>query len=237
MSHCSDFPQFVSLVATKVGAAVNRLPAVSVSCPLNEFVLERAEYRLSRSGGSESTTSGVIQSEKIMSQTGERALVDCGIDVVRVSLKIAYEGPDASVLTRELESKFFSRLARSGVACIRKKRIENYDITLLFTCHDDGEEVEKLLRSFLPVCRTLSKQLRLSQVVENRRAGRNVFSKLVQVVPKSRLVTTPTGIFQEDQQDEGEANNESVVTEIGDMGNLEDLRDEEIDKTENIFLI
>ena len=229
----SDFPQFVLLVSSKVGTSVNRLPDVSVVCPLNEFTMERLEYRLSKS---KDETSGILVSERLASSTGEKALVEVGSDLVRLSLKIAYEGPDASVLTRDLESKFFKRLARTGVACIRRKSIENYDLTLLFTCHDCGYEVEKLLLHFLPICRKLSKQIRLSQVIENRRAGRNVFSKLVQVVPKPRPMTAFSKPETESSE-VGDGTIESIVTEYGDIGNIEDFKDDDVDKNDDIFLI
>jgi hypothetical protein len=233
MSQVSDFAQFVALVATKLGSAVNRLPQVTVSCPLNEFALERAEYRLSRS---DSTSSGIIYSEKINSQTGEKALIEVGTDMVRLSLKIGYEGPDASLLTKEIEAKFFTRLGRSGLLCIRKKPIGNFDITLLFTSHDDGGIVERQLRSFLPVCRALSKQLRLSQVVENRRAGRIVFSKLIQVMPKPKTIS-PMDLLSEEPDSVSDDSIGSLITELGDLGKVEDIKNEEMDKTEDIFLI
>jgi len=222
------FARFVDLVSSKVATAVGRLPDVPAPCPLNEFALERAEYRRSKSG--------IVSMEKFASQTGEKALLECGTDMVRLSLKIAYEGPDASLLTKELEIKFFNRLARGGLACIRKKPIAPYDITFLFTCHDLGDEVEKLLQSVLPVCRKLSKQLRLSQVIENRRAGRNLFSKLINIVPKPRLPSPPTGAM-EDLPTEGDDKIESDVTELGDLGNIEDLKNEDADKIDDIFLI
>jgi hypothetical protein len=226
-----DFSKFVSLVAARTGEAANRLPEVHVTCPLYEFALERQEYRMT--GESDSSTA-----ERMSAVSGEKAMLEVGSDMVRLSLKIAYEGPDSSQLTRHLEDKFFKRLARTGLACIRRKPVTGFDLTLIFTCHDSGQEVETLLLELLPLCRKLSKQLRFSQVIENRRAGKSVFSKLVQVIPKPKIakVSEAAEAVQESVND-GACDIESAITEIGDLGKIEDFKDDEIDKNEDVFLI
>jgi len=219
------------MVASRTAEAVDRLPEVNVMCPLLEFNLERLEYRMSNDQSSSSA-------ERMSAVSGEKAMLEAGTDMVRLSLKVAYEGPDSSRLTKHLEETFFKRLARTGLACIRKKPITSFDLTLIFTCHDSGREVETLLLELLPLCRKLSKQLRFSQVVENRRAGRSVFSKLLQVIPKpkSAPVQEAKMDIQEDPSD-STADIDSAITEIGDLGKIEDFKDDEIDKDQDVFFI
>ena len=177
---CVDFPEFVSIVAKRCAIAVDRLPDVETP-PQLMGSLERREYRSAKEDKIDATV------DRIKSRSKEQALIESDINMVRLSVKMAYEGPDACTLTRKVQEKFFVRLSR-GDLHLRKKPLDGFDLTFIFTSQAVGSDVESLLRSALPVLRQLSKYIRLNQIIENRRAGVNLFSRLVQVVPANKLV-------------------------------------------------
>lgn len=182
--YCSDFSDFVSVVAKRAASSVDRVPQVHTSA-LSEGSLERMEYRWTKAGR---CTEGYDPIEPIVleinSKSGEKASIETHTNMVRVSVKLAYEGPDACILTKKIQDKFFTRLARTVPHFLRKKPLPGFDFSLIFTGHDVGKDCEVMLLSFLPVCRQVCKLVRLNQIIENQRAGTNVFSKLAQVLPK-----------------------------------------------------
>jgi hypothetical protein len=193
---CSDFSEFVSVVAKQAASSVDRVPQVHTSA-LSEGSLERMEYRRTKAG---SRADGYDPIEpflvKIHSNSGEKASIESHTNMVRLSVKLAYEGPDACILTKKIQDKFFTRLARTIPHFLRKKPLPGFDISLIFTGHDVGKDVEAMLLNFLPVCRQVCKLVRLNQIIENQRAGTNVFSKLAQVLPKKLPGSQPERCIQ-----------------------------------------
>jgi hypothetical protein len=53
----------------------------------------------------------------------------------------------------------------------------------VFTSEELGSDVEDFLLEFLPALRRLSKELRLNQLIEHRRSGRHLLTKVVQHLP------------------------------------------------------
>lgn len=188
---CGDFSEFVSIVAKRTSAAVDRVPQVHLSA-LSEGSLERMEYRMSTAAGRGDAYDRIEPLvEDVKSTAGEKALIESHTNMVRLSVKLSYEGPDACILTKKVQEKFFIRLARTAPNFVRKKPLPGFDISFIFTNNEVGREVEAILSDFLPVCRQVCKLVRLNQIIENQRAGTNVFSKLAQVLPKKVAPSLP----------------------------------------------
>ena len=229
-----SFTDFVSSVSKQVSLAVHRLIPVTESIPV--ALIERTEYRASariKTAEDESKTQLESVTKTIIRciASGESALIESGINFVRLSLGIQWEGPDACFLTKRLQETFFTRLGRASspgeanIRILRKEPLKGYDVTFLFSYENSGI-VEPFLSSIIFTWRQLTKALRLHQILGHRRAGSFVFEKIKNALPLMKNVPevplNSTKSAAETDSMEG-AQIGSFVTEFGDLGKLADL--------------
>jgi hypothetical protein len=174
-------------------------------------------------------------------------MIESGINSVRASLKITYEGPDGCILLRKLQELFYRRLSRASgpgdanIPCLRRDAVGGFNISFVFTDEYRPAGVESFLREIIPIWRQLSKQLRLQQLIAHRRAGISLFEKMVKAMPV-RSVEKYTMNQQEDSANESaikldtsEIN--SDATEYEDLGCLEEVEAIiEADREDNQFV-
>ena len=175
MTDSEEWKDFVELVAKTVALKVEQLPDLPPLVPCG--LLERFEFRKSDKNNEDW---GQMESFILKSSSGEeKCLIEAALNVVRVSLCMQWKGPDACILTKQVQSMFFNRAARwSALPCLRKEPVEGYDATFLFTSHDLGINVDDFLRQLLPLWRRLTKQVRLLQIIEHRRQGISLLKNL-----------------------------------------------------------
>lgn len=229
-----SFTDFVSSVSKQVSLGVHRLVPVSESIPV--ALIERTEYRAASRIKTEKDES-LSQLESVSntiircSASDETALIESGINFVRLSLRIQWEGPDACFLTRRLQETFFTRLGRASspgdanIPILRKEPLKGYDVTFLFSCENSGI-AEPFLSSILVTWRQLTKTLRLHQILGHRRAGSFVFEKIKNALPvKQNLSEVPLSATESAAETDSmeRAQIGSFVTEFGDLGKLADL--------------
>jgi hypothetical protein len=214
---CESFEDFVSLVATETSMAVERL----VQCNAPNADIERNQFR--------GETQDAISCLDCV--TGERATIESGVTMARVNLKMAYEGPDACLLTAMVQQQLFSRISRwsgpgdADIACLRKRPVNGFDLSFIFTADQLECEVLAFLTGFLLVLRQLSKRLRLGQLVEHRRSGRHLFAKLLAAVPKPQQAGITQGDTETELPNSVAEDVASMWTECDDFGILEDVEE------------
>ena len=226
-----DFDDFVQTVGREARRRVEQL----VHSPLIPCgMVERLEFRKSRESDE---TWGETETHVIACETGESCSIESSVNMVRVSLCLRWEGPDACILTRCMQSNFFTRLARwSSIDCLRKEPLPGFDVTCIFTPLALGTDVENFFIQQLPLWRQLTKQLRLLQIIEHRRLGVSLFSKFPAL---SRGIS---GVIRESEEDscraeEQEEDWNSNQTELGEIGRVEDVEDLLVQQMDDQFII
>ena len=235
-----DFAEFVKAVAA---AAALRVEQLGGSNLLPCAMLERKEFRKDYSGD-EFFCEVETFTLKSKSSCGEECRIEAAVNMVRVSLRLQWEGPDACVLSEYVQSKFFIRLARwSSVACLRKEPLPGFDVSFIFTPESLGSDVEAFILEILPVWRQLTKQIRLLQIVENRKLGLSLFGTLSKVIPPKELTSTPKQSLAEILMSAASSDSEqndwlSTQTEIGeDVAKLQEIDDLLVQQMDHQFII
>jgi hypothetical protein len=217
-----NFQQFCSILAGQVRVAIDQL-IQDRSNQLLTGSLERSEFRRCNMADDDDTDDsdheiGSVSRGFLESETGEAAVIETSLNMIRVSLKIKWDGPDGCVLSQEIQNKFFTRLGRSSspgdsnLPCLRREPIKGYDISFIFTDEYLGSRVESFLLEILPVWRCLTKTIRINQVIGHTRSGRSLFD------PFSKAeVTQMTSCFETEEVGlPGQGSDTSILTECGD---------------------
>ena len=160
-----NFEDSLPIWAARIGVAVDRL----VNIGRGDCYMERMEYR--------GDPVEVVKEEDVLG-TGEKMLMEKDVDTVRVSFVLQWS---SSCVERELDqivqNLFYKRLGSSSLTPIRRPAVSGYDVSLIFTFRDDPVLVEKMVAELCSLWRILTKQIRLRQIIGNRKC--NFFQNLL----------------------------------------------------------
>jgi len=166
--------KFLVEISTRVTRFVHQL--IQTNRP--ECMIERHEFRKNHDK---------LIGEKIFSEIfsieNQKAYFERDVDTLRVSLKLAWLNPEGcwtSVMDQQIQTAFYRRLASSrSVKYLRTSPLVGYDVTLIFTHEDDAVLAGKFLSEIIPLWRTLTRQIRVRQIIGNRRCAHSLFQSIV----------------------------------------------------------
>jgi hypothetical protein len=230
-----DLKSFSQQVADRVSVCVDHL--IHTTRPPG--TMERCEYRKETS----LTMNG--EGEKI-SVGNYSCLIEKDMDTVRTSLRIQWrnaEGCWTSVLDTRIQTAFYNRLSRSCVVdWLRKVPIPGYDVSFLFTADDDPVMVRKFLVEAILSWRTLTRQIRVRQIIINRKCANGLFKNILNFPKKtlniSPILATPAKSPNKTMIPTSIQDNWSVRTDACDIRSVAELDDliREIENEEPSFL-
>ena len=176
-----DLQVFCRQIADKTALSVDQL--ITTNRP--PCMIERFEYRKSQKISTDEQNI-VRDSFAVGRYSG---LIEKDMDTVRVSLCLQWqnaEGCWTSELDSRIQTFFYNRLSRSCVVdWLRKCPVENFDLTFIFTAGEDPEKVREFLMETIPKWRNVTRQMRVRQMIVNRRCASSLFDKIKFFPPKN----------------------------------------------------
>jgi hypothetical protein len=167
-----DLVSFAAQVATKTALCVDQL--ILTNRP--PCMIERISYRCDHETFKDQITKSNIFVGKYS------ALIEKDVDTVRLSLGLLWHNADGcwtASLDSRIQTAFYNRLGRSCVVeWLRKTPIPGYEMTFLFTAVEDVETVGIFLNKIIPAWRTVTRQIRVRQMIANRRCANSLFKDI-----------------------------------------------------------
>jgi hypothetical protein len=238
-----DLVSFSSQVATKTALSVDQL--ISTNRP--PCMMERIAYRREHK-----TSTDLCSVYKDQISTTEivvgrySALIEKDVDTVRLSLRLQWrnaEGCWTSTLDSRIQTAFYNRLGRSSVVeWLRKSPIPGYDVTFIFTAGLEVDSIRNFLTNVIPAWRTVTRQIRVRQMIANRRCANTLFKdirlfshrKTSSTKTAPALVCTPS---RSPARQPGGADCWSVKTDACDIRSIAEIEDliKEIENDSNLI--
>lgn len=183
-----DLVAFSQLIADKTALRVDQL--IHTNRP--PCMIERMEFRKAHN----ITTEDYMHIDKEKLSVGKySAQLEKDMDTLRLNLCLKWknaEGCWTAELDTRIQTAFYNRLSRScAVEWLRKIPVKNFDLTFIFTAGDDPEKVRQFLIDVIPAWRTVTRQMRVRQMIANRRCANSLFEKTKFSALKKETPTAP----------------------------------------------